>query len=445
MNYYMRNMISRTILTLILLCGGRFIQAQVSNDSVLTSATLPNIIDYALKHQPVIQKSLLDEQITRSQVNTRLADWYPQVDFNYNLQHNFQLQTTVFEGQVIQLGNGNTSTGQFAYQQNIFNNDLLLTATTAKNVRAVANQTTTSNKIEAVVNVSKAFYNVLLTQQQIKVTDEDIVRLERSVKDALSQYKNGLVDKTDFQRATISLNNARALKKSNEELLKSKLEYLKSLMGYPSKAALDVVYDSAQMENEVTFDAGQNVSYDNRIEYQLLQTQKKLQHANLNYTRFAFLPTLAGFAAYNLNYLNNSISDLYKIMYPQSYAGLTLAIPLVHGGKRWMNIRQAKWQLKKSDWDIANLQNNINAQYVQAQAAYNGSLADYTALKENLDLAKEVYNTIQRQYHSGVKTYLEVITAETDLRSAQINYFNSLYQVLSSKIDLQQALGQIKY
>ena len=438
-------MISRTILTLILICGSRLVQAQVSNDSVLTSATLPNIIDYTLKHQPVIQKSLLDEQITRSQVNTRLADWYPQVDFNYNLQHNFQLQTTVFEGQVIQLGNGNTSTGQFAYQQNIFNNDLLLTATTAKNVRAVANQTTTGNKIQAVVNVSKAFYNVLLTQQQIKVTDEDIVRLERSVKDAQSQYKNGLVDKTDFQRATISLNNAKALKKSNEELLKSKLEYLKSLMGYPSKAALDVVYDSAQMENEVTFDVAQNVSYDSRIEYQLLQTQKKLQHANLNYTRFAFLPTLAGFAAYNLNYLNNSISDLYKIMYPQSYAGLTLAIPLVHGGKRWMNIRQAKWQLRKSDWDIANLQNNINAQYAQAQAAYNSSLADYTALKENLELAKEVYNTIQRQYRSGVKTYLEVLTAETDLRSAQINYFNALYQVLSGKIDLQQALGQIKY
>ena len=32
-----------------------------------------------------------------------------------------------------------------------------------------------------------------------------------------------------------------------------------------------------------------------------------------------------------------------------------------------------------------------------------------------------------------------------DLRSAEINYFNSLYQVLSSKIDLQRALGQIKY
>jgi len=66
-------------------------------------------------------------------------------------------------------------------------------------------------------------------------------------------------------------------------------------------------------------------------------------------------------------------------------------------------------------------------------------------LKDNLLLAQEVYNTIQLQYKSGIKNYLEVITAETDLRSAQVNYTNALYQVLSAKIDLEQALGLISY
>ncbi len=433
------------LIVLLLAAGPYTAGAQLAADSTLNGGTLPDIIDYTLKHLPVVQKSLLDEQITRSQVNTRLADWYPQVDFNYNLQHNFQLQTAVIGGQVIKFGNNNTSLTQFAYTQNILNSDLLLAATTAKTVRTAAAQTTVNNKIDAVAAVSKAYYDVLLTQEQIKVTAEDIIRLERSVKDAKSQYVNGVADKTDYQRATIALNNATALKKSGEELLKGKIEYLKSVMGYPAKASLPLAADSMQMENDVDFDAGQNVNYDNRIEYQLLQTQKRLQAANLNYTRFAFLPSLSGFAAYNLNYLNNNIADLYSTGYPQSYAGITLAFPLVHGGKRWMNIRQAKWQLKKADWDIASLENNINAQYAQALAAYNSNVADYKAQKENLTLAKDVYNVIQLQYRSGVKTYLEVITAETDLRSAQINYLNALYQVLSSKVDLQRALGQIKY
>ena len=76
---------------------------------------------------------------------------------------------------------------------------------------------------------------------------------------------------------------------------------------------------------------------------------------------------------------------------------------------------------------------------------HNGIIENYNALKENVQLAQEVYDVIQLQYKAGVKTYLEVITAETDLRSAEINYYNALYQVLANKTDLQKALGQINY
>jgi outer membrane protein TolC len=87
----------------------------------------------------------------------------------------------------------------------------------------------------------------------------------------------------------------------------------------------------------------------------------------------------------------------------------------------------------------------VNAEYAQALAVYKSSLLNYLSLKENLALAREVYDVIQLQYKSGVKTYLEVITAETDLRTAQINYYNALYQVLASKVDAERALGLISY
>ncbi|MFM2306036.1 MAG: hypothetical protein RLZZ367_705 [Bacteroidota bacterium] len=433
------------LLTLYIAALQTAVQAQAGTDSLPGIVTLDAAVKYTLSHQPAIQKSVLDERITKSQVNSRLADWYPQVAYNFNLQHNFQLQTFVFQGNVVRAGNFNTSLGQFAYTQNILNPALVFAATTAQNVRTLSAQNTEANRITAVAEVSKAYYAVLLTQQQIKVSDENIVRLERSVKDARAQYQSGIVDKTDYQRATILLNNAKALKKSNEEALTARLEYLKAIMGYPAKAKLEVVYDTVQIEKSVGYETAKPVDYTKRIEYLQLQTQKRLQGDNLKYTKLAFLPSVSGFAAYNFNYLNNNFRDLYKDNYPSSYAGITLGIPLVAGGKRIMNIRQAQWQLKKADWDITGLENNINAQYAQALAAYNSSLAAYNAVKENVDLAQEVYNTIQLQYKSGVKTYLEVLIAESDLRTAQINYYNALYQVLSGKVDLQQATGEIKY
>ncbi|SMB99382.1 hypothetical protein SAMN00120144_0166 [Hymenobacter roseosalivarius DSM 11622] len=47
------------------------------------------------------------------------------------------------------------------------------------------------------------------------------------------------------------------------------------------------------------------------------------------------------------------------------------------------------------------------------------------------------------QYDEGIKTYLEVIVAETDLRTSQLNYYNSLFAVLASKLDVERALGTI--
>ncbi len=433
------------LFTLLLMLQGIYTKAQTANDSLLQQATLPNIIDYTIKHLPVIQKSIIDEDITRIQVKSRIADWYPQLDFNYNIQHNFQLQTASFGGTIFQLGNKNTSLGQVALSENIVNPNLILAVKTAKTTKVYAGQITDNVKIDAVVNVSKAFYDVILTSQQIKVADEDITRLERSLKDATARYESGIVDKIDYKRATISLNNAKALKTSSEEILKAKYEYLKLLMGYPNKAALKILYDSTQMSNEIAFDITQPVNYSARIEYQLLQTQKKLRIEDLKYSKYSFMPIISGFGAYNMNFLNNDGLQLYSKNYPNSYAGLSVVVPLSRGGKRLMNIKQSKFQIKKTDLDITETENSINAEYAQAIANYNSNLANFQSLKENLSMANEVYGIIDLQYRSGIKTYLEVVIAQSDLRTSQINYYNALYQLLAAKIDLQKSLGQIKY
>ena len=429
---------------LIITSGTLFAQR---NDSLptLPEATLENCIQYALQHNPDIQNAKINEQITEAQIQNKLSDWYPQVNFTYNLQHNIQLPTFIFNGNVSHSGSYNTSGANFSLTQNIFNRDVLLASRTAKDVREAASENTEDNKINLAVSVSKAFYDLILTEQQLKVTNEDIVRINQSLKDAYYQYQAGIVDKTDYKRATIALNNAQAQKKSGEESLKAKKAYLKDLMGYPTTKILDLNYDTTQMENEVLMDTLQTVDYNDRIEIQQLQTQKKLQEYNLQYYKWSFLPDVSAFGNYNLNFLNNQFSKLYSQSYPNSFIGLTLSLPIFQGGKRLQQIKQAQFQITQASNDIRSYENQINSQYQNALATYKSNLYNYYSLKENLSLASEVYDVIQMQYRSGVKAYLDVITAESDLRTAQINYYNALYQVLASKIDVMQSLGNIKY
>jgi len=440
-------------LLLLLILYPSLLYPQGITDTTLQAATLQNCIRYGLEHQPLIRESMIDEEITETTIKNKLADWYPQLNLTANLQHYLKMPVSIFPNftdstapkRAIQTGVRNYSTPQLALTQTVFNRDVLLASRTARDVRLQARQTTTSNKIDVTVAISKAFYDVLLTKQQIQVLDETITRLDRSLKDAFYQYQSGVADKTDYKRATISLNNAKVDRKAAQEQLSARYAYLKQQMGYPAEQSLQLSYDTSHMENEIAFDTLQKVKYESRIEFQQLQTQQRLLQANVKYNQWSYIPSVSAFGYYNLVYQSDEFSRLYSRSFPNSYVGLQFVWPLFEGGKRMWNIRQANLQLKRNEWEMTDLKNNINTQYSQAMATYKSNLSDFYVQKENLDLASDVYNTLQLQYKAGVKTYLEVIIAETDLHTTQLNYYNSLYQVLSSKIDVEKALGTLSY
>ena len=178
--------------------------AQSSENDTLQNATLPSCILYALKHQPFLQQSLIDEKITDATIRTKLADWFPQLNLDAFYRHNIKLPTNYFNGNYVSTGTKDISAIQFGATQNIFNRDVLLASRSAGDIRKVAAQFTDSTRIGVIAGVSKAFYDVLFTEKAISVLDEDIVRLNRSLQDAYNQYKGRIVDKTDYKRATIT-------------------------------------------------------------------------------------------------------------------------------------------------------------------------------------------------------------------------------------------------
>jgi outer membrane protein len=418
---------------------------QNSADSVLQDASLSNIIAYTLEHQPAVRQAKIDEEITEKTIKGKLADWYPQISFSYNYQRVIDLQYAVFGGEAVPIGVYNSSAAQFTATQTLFSRDVLLASSTASKVRIQSEQNTNRYQIDAIVNVTKAFYDVLATAQQIRVNEESIVRLKRSLKDAYSRYTSGVADKTDYKRATILLANAEVALKSNQELLGVKEKNLKTLMGYPMQSQLSLRYDSAAMENEISLDTLQELNYAYHIDYKMVTTQQELQRANVKHSYWAFLPSLSAYGAYNINYLNNDFGQLYDRRFPYSYVGATLTLPIFQGGKRVAKIQEQRYVERRLDVSKENLEKSLTTEYARSLAAYKTNLANYLAQKENVVLAEEVYEVIELQYKNGVRTYLDVTIAESDLRTTRINYFNSLYQVLASKIDVLKALGQITY
>ena len=139
--------------------------------------TLKQCIDYALIHQPALNRSLLNISIAKETNAVNLSGFFPQVSIEGTFTHYIQLPTSFFSdtsgsstAPVRQrLGVVNTLTPEVYVSQAIFSPGLTYALRSAPLCLKQSNQITDSIKINVVATVSKAFYNLLLTLEQINV------------------------------------------------------------------------------------------------------------------------------------------------------------------------------------------------------------------------------------------------------------------------------------
>ncbi len=425
-----------------IVASGLLAQGQETG-GVPRGATLQECIEFALQNRGSVQQALIDEEIGERDIAIALSGWYPQLNANAQYTNNIIIPTAVIGDQVIRMGQNHTAALAFQADQQILNPQLIQASKAAAHIRQRNAENTESTLIHTIVEVSKGYYDILTTEEQLKIMDENISRLSKQLSDAQARYNAGLADPTDYKRAQISLSNAQAARKRTEEVRKYKYAFLKELIGLDAGGELHLSFDNAAMESEILLDTTTQLQYQNRVEFRQLETTRQLQALNTQYHKWTFLPSVSAFYNYAWDYRDNSFRDLLGTDYPRSVFGLTLSVPIFQGTRRTQEIRRSRLQEERLNWDAVNLANRIHSEYELAMATYKAGLADLRAAEANVTLSEEVYNTIKLQYDEGIKTYLDLMTAETDLRTTQLNYLGNLYAVLSGKLDVQRALGTI--
>ena len=456
MNSFIGNCLVRPfITTLILLSVVPVAFAQQTGDqrNMMQYLTLKECIQYALTHEPELNKSLINIDITKTTNDISLSGWLPQVALNGNYTHYIEQPTTFINNASNpsapptkeKQGVINNFTPEVYVSQAIFSPALLYAYKSAPLYVKQVQQITDSTKINVVASVTKAFYNLLLTLEQINVLKADTVTLGQTVTDTYHQYVGGIVDETDYDQAIITMNNAKAQLKQANENVRPQYATLKQLMGLPPAQQFNVNFDTLEMMNDIYFDTAQQLQYDKRIELQLLQTNRGLQNQETRYYQNSFLPSVSVFYEQNLVFENNTFGNLFSGLYPNSLFGASLTMPIFTGFARIKSIQRSQLQERLIDWNETEERSQIYSEYTAAMATYKGNLYNLETLQQNVNLANKVYFIINLQYKQGLVAYLNLVTAESNLITAQINYTNALFQVLSSKVDLQKAMGIISY
>jgi len=296
------------------------------------------------------------------------------------------------------------------------------------------------------VSVTKAYYQVLVSNEQIKLLDANIDQLKQQLDQTTQQNKQGFVEKIDVDRLAFQYNTLVTNRENVVRSLVINYELLKFQMGMPIKydlALTDKLTDvnrNALDESTTTTDT---TFYKNRIEYGLLQTNEHLYEIDLKRKKSMFLPSLSFFGNIASTYQDNAFGNLFLANYPTSYIGLKLSMPLFTGFQRTNQIKEAKIAVLKSQNDMEDAKNGFALQASMAHTSYINALKSFANQKSNRELAEEILRVSKIKYSQGVGSSLEVTQAQTGLESADNQYIQALYDALISKVDLDKAYGRI--
>ena len=296
-------------------------------------------------------------------------------------------------------------------------------------------------------NVTEAYTNTLLAMENIKVLDKNIDNLSKSITETNAFYNNGFVEKLDVDRLELSYDNLVAQKKSLLRLVELSKNILKFQMNYPLEKeielaqTLDDIVDKVLVE-EVSIDSKTN--YNLRPEYETILLGQQLNEINFKATRNSRYPSLVGFANYQTQLQRNNLFDNEEPGFtPISIVGLTMNVPIYNGGSVGIKEQKIKLDIAETEIQKQEFERGIDLQIMNAYQQYlNAKEAMFNA-KRRQSLADEIYEVTTIKYKEGVGSSLETSQAERELYSAQQQYMQSLFDLVSSKIALDIATGKI--
>ncbi len=431
-----------------------------TQEALQNSFSLQQAIDYALKNSPSQQNAQLDLQSAeyRKQEITGLG--LPQVNGSFDVKDYLKLPVSVIDARAfnpmlteptyttITFGVKYNATAGVSVSQLLFSSDYIFGLKASSEFMNLSRMNLNRNKAEVIAAVSKAYYNVLINQERIKLLESNITRLEKTFSDTKAFNQQGFAEKIDVERLEVAFNNLVSEKTKVLKLIGLTESLLKFQMGYKISEPITLTDKINTDEIDGNSLSGANIDITRRPDYKMLQAQQTLLNLDVKRLQWGYLPTLAGYGAFQLitnrptaNIFETDENSAIKRWYRVGLIGLTLNMNLFDGMQRHYKIQQAKMTALKNTNTLRNLELAAELEATVASISYDNAVTSVSVQKKNLELAQHVYDVSQKKYLSGVGSNLEVVTAETSLKEAQTNYLNALYDMVVAKIDYLKATG----
>jgi multidrug efflux system outer membrane protein len=408
-------------------------------------ATLQNLIDSAIERNYDMQLAV--KNIEASRLLFRQTKWnnVPQVDATVQATINRPSNNSLNGLSLSSFGVGSSAADDYTSYLSLSWEADIWGKIRSKSKAALAEYLSTIEAKKAVQttlvnNVAQGYYNLLMLDEQLKIAQSNERLNDSTLRIIKLQYNAGQVTLLAVQQAEAQLLTAQSLVPQFEQNIKIQEDALSILAGrLPGDISRSATLD--QFEVPATVSSGIPSSLlANRPDVKSAEYAIQEANANVNVNKAAMYPALritasGGTDAFRASDWFNIPSSLFGIV-----AGSVVQPLLDH------KELQTQYRVAEVNRDKTVIQ--FKQSVLNAVGEVSDALVKIDKLKQQQAIVQTQVNTLNKAtqnanllFQNGLATYLEVITAQSNVLQSQLQLATIKRDELSAVSDLYRSLG----
>ena len=428
----------------ILLAGG-YTRAQGTQDTL--TLNLDKALEIALSDNPTIK--VAEEEIALKKVSHKEAwqNLLPEASISGTMSHTITAPQFSIGDQTVKMGKdkANTATGTLNISLPLFAPAVYRAMSMTKTDIELAVEKSRASKQDLVNQVTKAYYQLMLTQDSYDVLQKSYKLAEDNYNIVNAKYRQGTVSEFDKITAEVQMRSVKpSVISAGNAVTLSKLQ-LKVLMGITADVDIKIDDSLAAYEGVVFANQLDNTVHEglvNNTTMKQLELNRLMLQKNIKSLRTNFMPTLGLGYSYQYQSMNNDSWNVFNYNYGSSSSLVfSLNIPL-YKASNFTKLKSNRIQMRQLDQNRLDTERKLNMQIMSYQDNMSASSEQVASNKENVMQAEKAVQIAGKRYEVGKGTVLELNTSQVQLTEAELTYNQSIYDYLVAKADLDQVLGR---
>jgi outer membrane protein TolC len=421
-------------------------------DGAKEKLTLPRAIEIAFSSNPLLKGAEASIEASRANTSAGLSAFFPSLNLYESLERTnnppmvfthklAQERFTSADFGIDRLNNPSPMTNwqsRFVLTQPIFNQGREITGYRLSRVQEqISGIEKTKLRQEISFQVEKAYYQVILAQEAMRVLDASVETARAMEGLATKREKAGLALKSDALSAGVSLISAERERLRAEGNVRIAMAALNKAMGVSQDHDWEIAApESSEWLSSRDMDTWLEIARRNRPE--ILASKKMIEAAGLKTreARLQFLPSLNLQGAYESNARDFAGSDgdswsLMAIMSFNIFNGL---------GDR-ARLAAASAEERRTVYQGADIDAQVGLEVRQAYFNLMTAKKQLDVVSKAVAQAEETLRILKKRYENGLALMVEVLSAETALKETRLQEAQARFDFMTAMSELRLKTG----